>query len=581
MDGKMNQPEDERPGAKEQNSIETVLAYHRRTKHHLHRFAASPGYLDWATQPDPFRTYNGAERVELPLLADRLDAVYAELYFPGAVPVMPLERNSVAMLFELALGLSAWKQNESSRWALRCNPSSGNLHPTEGYAILPEMPGLSAGVYHYVSRDHCLERRYVLEGRAGQQLAGSFPPASFLVGLSSIHWREAWKYGERAFRYCQHDAGHAIATVRYAAAALGWSARLIADVSDTAIAAVLGLTQSESFSTIAEQDREHPDALLLVGPPHPPGKGEESEGVDVAKLRDVLRAGAWVGLANSLSPAHVRWPAIDAAAEATWQADRATEIGRRGGPDIVDKFPASPTRPVVDSQINAVRLVKQRRSCLSFDGITSISAETFFGMLDRLLPRPGVAPWDVWPWPPHLHCGIFVHRVRGLPPGLYLFERSPTVHERLRSALRADFMWKRPEGCPEYLPLFELVEGDFREQAQVVSCHQGIAGDGAFSLGMIAEFSESIRATGAWWYRRLFWESGLLGQVLYLEAEAAGVRGTGIGCYFDDAFHNLLGLDGDRFQSLYHFTVGGPVDDPRLITLSAYSHLDGARLEST
>jgi hypothetical protein len=65
-------------------------------------------------------------------------------------------------------------------------------------------------------------------------------------------------------------------------------------------------------------------------------------------------------------------------------------------------------------------------------------------------------------------------------------------------------MWKRPEGCPEYLPLFELVEGDFREQAQVVSCHQGIAGDGAFSLGMIAEFSESIRATGAWWYRRLF-----------------------------------------------------------------------------
>ena len=169
------------------------------------------------------------------------------------------------MLFELALGLSAWKQYESSRWALRCNPSSGNLHPTEGYAILPEMPGLNAGVYHYVSRDHCLERRCVLEGRAAQQLAESFPPASFLVGLSSIHWREAWKYGERAFRYCQHDAGHAIATVRYAAAALGWSARLIADVSDTAIAAVLGLTQPESFSAIAEQDREHPDALLLVG----------------------------------------------------------------------------------------------------------------------------------------------------------------------------------------------------------------------------------------------------------------------------------------------------------------------------
>jgi SagB-type dehydrogenase family enzyme len=581
MNGEMNQSENERPGAKEQNSIETILAYHRRTKHHMHRFAASPGYLDWATQPDPFRTYVGAERVELPLLADRLGAAYAELYLPGAVTAMPLERNSVAMLFELALGLSAWKQYESSRWALRCNPSSGNLHPTEGYAILPEMPGLKAGVYHYVSRDHCLERRCVLEGRAALQLAGSFPPASFLVGLSSIHWREAWKYGERAFRYCQHDAGHAVATVQYAAAALGWSARLIADVSDTTIAAVLGLDQPESFSAIVEQDREHPDALLLVGPSHPCGKGEDSEGVDLVKLMDGLPAGAWVGLANSLSPAHVSWSAIDVAAEATWRADRVTATGKLCGAAIVDRFAASPARPVVGSQIKAAGLIKQRRSSLSLDGTTSISAETFYGMLDRLLPRAGVVPWDVWPWPPHLHCGIFVHRVRGLPSGLYLFERSLAVHERLRSALRADFLWKRPEGCPESLPLFELVEGDFREQAQVVSCHQEIAAEGAFSLGMIAEFSESIRATGAWWYRRLFWESGLLGQVLYLEAEAAGVRGTGIGCYFDDAFHNLLGLDGDRFQSLYHFTVGGPVDDPRLITLSAYSHLDGARLEST
>src|ERR1039458_10441601 len=245
MDGEMNQSEDQRPGAKEQNSIETVLAYHRRTKHHLHRFAASPGYLDWATQPDPFRTYNGAERVELPLLADRLDAVYAKLYFPGAVPAMPLERNSVAMLFELALGLSAWKQYESTRWALRCNPSSGNLHPTEGYAILPEMTGLGAGVYHYVSRDHCLERRCMLADQAARDLAESLRLASFLLGLSSIHWREAWKYGERAFRYCQHDIGHAVASVRYAAAALGWSARLMVDVADPSIATVLGLDRSE------------------------------------------------------------------------------------------------------------------------------------------------------------------------------------------------------------------------------------------------------------------------------------------------------------------------------------------------
>ena len=404
MIGEMNQPPDEYPGAKEQSSIETILAYHRRTKHHFQRFAASPGYLDWATQPDPFRTYLGAEKVELPLLADRLDTAYEKLYFPGAVSAMPLERNSVAMLFELALGLSAWKQFESSRWALRCNPSSGNLHPTEGYAILPEIPGLRAGVYHYVSRDHCLERRCAVEDRAAQQFAGSLPPTSFLVGLSSIHWREAWKYGERAFRYCQHDAGHAIATIRYAAATLGWSARLIAHVSDSAIAAALGLNQPESFSAISEHDREHPDALLLVGPLRLPDKGERSEGIDMVKLRNVLQASAWVGRANPLSPAHVDWSAINAAAEATLQPESETEAGTHGDGVVVDKFPI---RPAEYSQINAVAIVKQRRSAVSLDGSTSISAETFYGMLDRLLPRAGVPPWDVWPWPPHLHCVIF------------------------------------------------------------------------------------------------------------------------------------------------------------------------------
>ena len=58
--------------------------------------------------------------------------------------------------------------------------------------------------------------------------------------------------------------------------------------------------------------------------------------------------------------------------------------------------------------------------------------------------------------------------------------------------------------------------------------------------------------------------------MLYLEAEAAGARGTGIGCFYDDAVHELLGLRDHAFQSLYHFTVGMPVDDPRLTTEPGY-----------
>jgi len=88
---------------------------------------------------------------------------------------------------------------------------------------------------------------------------------------------------------------------------------------------------------------------------------------------------------------------------------------------------------------------------------------------------------------------------------------------------------------------------------------------------VIAEFEGPLRKYGAWFYPRLFWEAGAIGQVLYLEAEACGIRSTGIGCFFDDPMHRVLGLTGCRFQDLYHFTIGGPVEDKRLTTLPAYS----------
>jgi hypothetical protein len=170
---------------------------------------------------------------------------------------------------------------------------------------------------------------------------------------------------------------------------------------------------------------------------------------------------------------------------------------------------------------------------------------------------------------------LFVHRVEGLEPGLYVLERSEGIHDDLRAATRATFAWEPAEGDTP-VRLFLLEPGDSRSLARFVSCQQAIAGDSAFSLGMLSLFEESLEE-GPWWYPRLFREAGVLGQVLYMEAEAAGVRGTGIGCYFDDVVHEALGLEGSRFRDLYHFTIGGPVDDPRLATRPAYPQDVGGR----
>ena len=64
----------------------------------------------------------------------------------------------------------------------------------------------------------------------------------------------------------------------------------------------------------------------------------------------------------------------------------------------------------------------------------------------------------------------------------------------------------------------------------------------------------------------------MIGQSLYLEAEAIGMRGTGIGCFFDDAIHDLLGIQDKALQVLYHFTLGAAINDPRLATLPPYEN---------
>jgi len=48
------------------------------------------------------------------------------------------------------------------------------------------------------------------------------------------------------------------------------------------------------------------------------------------------------------------------------------------------------------------------------------------------------------------------------------------------------------------------------------------------------------------------------------------------GSFFDEATHEILGLAGRRYQTIYHFTVGAPVEDTRLTSLPAYPPPPGA-----
>lgn len=521
----------------------SVLDYHERSKHRLDRYAPGPGGLDWANQPDPFRRYPGAPRLALPLNAATLAASFADVRCGRLSTPARFDLDHIGALYELSLALSAWKEYGASRWALRCNPSSGNLHPTEAYLIAPRLPGLDAGVWHYVSADHALEHR---AGITGPHWDRPFGAAGVWIALTSIYWREAWKYGMRAFRYCQHDCGHAIAALGYAAAVLGWEARVRFAAADAEIAALTGVDRAEAF---IDAEPEAPEMLLWVGPPGSPLP-------DHRPLIPLLSGARWAGRANRLSAGVIAWPDIEAVHRGTIKPVTAEADGA---------LPGRTAPAACLSGAAAQAIIRGRRSAVDFDGTTHIARTVFDGMLDALLPRPA-PPWTAWRRPPRVHLFLFVHRVDGLEPGLYCLLRDEAAYRSLRAALRPEWLWARVGAGP--LPLYMLLSHDLRETARLVCCHQDIAGDSCFSLGMLTSLSGV--AEEPWQYRASYWECGMVGQVLYLEAEAAGLRGTGIGCFFDDEMHRLLGCRDHAWQSLYHFTVGGAVEDPRLASYPPY-----------
>ncbi len=125
---------------------------------------------------------------------------YDQLY-SQKIQAHPVSVETISALFFYSLAISAWKQYQDISRALRVNPSSGNLHPTEEYLVIDKIKGkcFLPGVYNYTPKEHGLELRTEFGLELWKELTKQLTQGSFIVGLSSIHWREAWKYGERRF----------------------------------------------------------------------------------------------------------------------------------------------------------------------------------------------------------------------------------------------------------------------------------------------------------------------------------------------------------------------------------------------
>ena len=509
------------------SSMQVVVDYHARTRHQFSAYAKGPETLDWDNQPNPFRSFDGTDKISM-----SLDALLS-----GA-PASELSLNSLSQFLRYALGLTAWKTYGPDSWSLRVNPSSGNLHPTEAYLLLPSSLGeVTAGLYHYNAQWHQLEKRAELSSSESTE-------KGFYVVLTSVLWRESWKYGERSFRYSQLDVGHAIGTLSHSAQLLDWQLHWLPQWSPEQLESWLGLEREE----YAGVEKECAEAAFYI-------QLDADQSDDQLFAEHCQRLSNWSGKPSLLceEPGPYRWPWVDRVAKATATVESPKSKIAIQVPAIAD----------IDHQS-----ILRRRSAQRFDG-KGITLDQFGSLINSL----GVEHQSLLQGGQKFSFSalITVHDVQGLQPGFYILSSNQQLPLLRSRALR----WQEWQQITDVdlsanSSLWLLTEANVRKAAATLCCQQSIASDCAFGVGFLTDMDLLGAANEPIGYRHIFWQAGLMCQQLYVQSSALGLATTGIGCFFDEPWEQMLGIEENSLQFLYHAAVGHPIVDERITTVSGY-----------
>jgi len=541
--------------------VAEALQYHSVSSHHSPTKFARGGAMDWEHLPAKFLRFQGTPMLDLEDFSE-----------PGKASRARSSSNAspswLAQVLQEAFGLTAWRGQGGGQWALRANASSGALQPCEAYVLasedaVPEWNGGGA-LFHYNPFWHALEVLCELPASLWASIEGQLPCGSALIAVTTIYWRNAWKYGDPGFRYTHQDVGHYIGALGFACAAEGARVALLEGLADDDIACLLGLRPG------APADDEQPQALLAVAPA---GAGE----IDARGFRAPWplpvpfrnRAGCALRTGSHLSRANIQ--------------------GHRACHKAFPLPPASPLwrseplrRPPVPcgNPEELQHCIRIRRSVRDYKVGRPLPLAHLWSVLRMTLPSS--APFDALPFSKPLvpMLLVFIHRVEGLAPGLYALCRDPSARPGWLRECAPQYEWQVVEAAKAAeIPLFRLqAPRDTRSMAESLSCGQDWAANGCAAFAILSEYAPLLREAGSWLYRRSHWEAGMIGQALYLGAESVGCGGTAMGCFFGPWTHKLLGIDGERLQDLEHFAFGHPLERERSRPTRPYAHL--ARLRA-
>jgi SagB-type dehydrogenase family enzyme len=229
--------------------------YHEATKHSEISLMTQRHYLDFNNRPIPFKIYTtDFPRYLLPSDLPRplLDAITSisdtnpkvsdtgrdlkTLNYLSNISSSPdksleVDIKDLAEVLFFSAGITRAIKYDSTTYYMRAASATGALYPIELYVVCCDIPpDLRAGVYHFNPADFSLTQ--IRDGDYRQQLSASTADSRSVLEspisliLTSLAWRNAWKYQSRSYRHWFWDSGVIVANLLATTKAMGLISRL-------------------------------------------------------------------------------------------------------------------------------------------------------------------------------------------------------------------------------------------------------------------------------------------------------------------------------------------------------------------
>ena len=509
------------------NDVSFAKEYHEETKHSEISIRYSHHVMDWGDKPNPFKVYRSLPQVLLPsdVFRPKSGAFKALTKLKFEKNRKPIDVATLAGILFFSGGLTRESKLPFGTYHMRAAPATGALYPIEIYVVNGDIDGLKAGVYHFGPADFALTRlrdgdyRAELSSATGNQESLTSSPV--ILVLTSLAWRNAWKYQSRSYRHWFWDSGVLTSNLLATAASAKLDAQLVMGFSDRSVDKLLCLEEGKEASIV----------LISLGRDSNIMASQSTQ--DVSEFKpEMLSLSRNEMTYDAIWKMHEASSLYEAEDVRSWtQGTREIPLPKETVSNDIVTYPLIVERGGDSLQEPTLEEVILRRGSTRRFSSSPIS----FGQLSEIIINSTTPlPMDFLDEKntTNVHIYFIANAVEGLPSGAYYFNR-----ERMRLA--------------------QIKQGELRKISGYLCLDQPLFSVASVVFFLMTDLNVMLNRYGNRGYRASQFEAGVVAGNIYLSAYAVGIGASG-STFYDDSVTEFFSPHAAEKSTMIAVGIGNP-----------------------